>query len=120
MMTGEPSPARSALYRGDLASTHRIAATMVARDPRDAEGHFLLGIAESGAGRIQAGIAHLGDADGALTRALGMEFSVPAKGLYGRSNRYALLVEDGIVTRANLDKPGQCDLSTGEALLGTV
>ena len=62
MMTGEPSPARSALYRGDLASTHRIAATMVARDPRDAEGHFLLGIAESGAGRIQAGIAHLGQA----------------------------------------------------------
>lgn len=71
-------------------------------------------------GATKAGIAHLGDADGALTRALGMEFSVPSKGLYGRSNRYALLVEDGVVTRANLDQPGQCDLSTGEALLGTL
>ena len=53
------SAARTALSRGDLQSTHRLAATMVANDPADAEGHFLLGIAESGAGRIQAGIAHI-------------------------------------------------------------
>lgn len=51
--------ARSALSRGDLQTTHRFAATLVADNPRDAEGHFLLGIAESGAGRIQAGIEHL-------------------------------------------------------------
>ena len=62
MMAAELSPARSALYRGDLASTHRFAATMIAKNPRDAEGHFLLGVAESSAGRIQAGIQHLGQA----------------------------------------------------------
>lgn len=56
---GHLNPARSALSRGDLQSAHRFAATMVADDPQDAEGYFLLGIAESSAGRIQAGIRHI-------------------------------------------------------------
>ncbi|MEJ6011579.1 tetratricopeptide repeat-containing sulfotransferase family protein [Novosphingobium aquae] len=56
------SAARSALSRGDLQSTHQFAATLVADHPEDAEGHFLLGIAESGAGRIHAGIEHVGRA----------------------------------------------------------
>jgi len=64
-----------------------------------------------------AGIAFLGDAAGELTRALGMEFSAPAIGLIGRSNRYAALVEDGVVTLVQIDEPGQCDLSTGERFL---
>jgi len=59
---GQIDAARSALVRGDLNSTHRFAATLVAENPRDAEGHFLLGIAESSAGRIQTGIRHLGQA----------------------------------------------------------
>ena len=59
---GQIDAARSALVRGDLHATHRFAATLVAGDPRDAEGHFLLGIAESSAGRIQTGIRHLGQA----------------------------------------------------------
>ena len=56
------SAARSALFRGDLGSTHRFAAAQVAADPEDAEGHFLLGIAESSNGRVQAGIQHVGRA----------------------------------------------------------
>lgn len=56
---GQVSAARSALSRGDLQSTHRFAATIVANDPGDAEGLFLLGIAESSVGRIQAGIQHI-------------------------------------------------------------
>jgi tetratricopeptide (TPR) repeat protein len=60
--SGQAEAARNALCRGDLQSTHRFAATLVAENPRDAEGHFLLGIAESGAGRIQAGIGHVGQA----------------------------------------------------------
>lgn len=51
--------ARSALSRGDLRSTHHFATTLLEKNPYDAEGHFLLGIAESDAGRIQAGIDHL-------------------------------------------------------------
>ncbi len=59
---GQVSAARSALSRGDLQSTQRFAARLLAHDPGDAEGHFLFGIAESSAGRIQAGIRHVGQA----------------------------------------------------------
>lgn len=68
-------------------------------------------------GATKAGIEMLGDADGSMTRALGMEFSAPHIGLFGRSNRYAAVVEDGVVTHMNVDKPGECNISTGEALL---
>ncbi len=68
-------------------------------------------------GATKAGITHLGDAEGKLTHALGMEFTAPHLGLIGRSNRYALVLEDGRITQANIDKPGECNISTGEALL---
>jgi peroxiredoxin len=71
-------------------------------------------------GATAAGITMLGDADGALTHALGMEFTAPQLGLIGRSNRYAVLLDDGVITHANVDKPGTCDISTGEALLATL
>jgi Flp pilus assembly protein TadD len=56
------SAARSALARGDLRSTHQLAATMLAANPADAEGHFLLGVAVSSAGQVREGIEHLGQA----------------------------------------------------------
>lgn len=71
-------------------------------------------------GATKAGITHLGDADGSMTRGLGLDFTAPHLGLIGRSNRYAALVEDGVVTRLNLDKPGECNISQGEALLATL
>lgn len=71
-------------------------------------------------GAARAGIKHLGDADGSFTKTLGMEFTAPAIGLYGRSNRYAVVLEDGVVTHANIDKPGECNISKGEELLATL
>lgn len=68
-------------------------------------------------GATAAGIGLLGDADGSYTRALKMDFTAPPIGLHGRSNRYALVLEDGVITAANVDKPGVCDISVGEALL---
>jgi glutaredoxin/glutathione-dependent peroxiredoxin len=60
----------------------------------------------------------LADADGAFTRAIGMEFSNPARGLIGRSLRYALLAEDGVVKVYRAEEGhGVCDLSGGEAML---
>ena len=56
---GQVTAARDALQRGDLNTTHRFAAAMLAADATDAEGHFLLGVVESSAGRVQAGIEHL-------------------------------------------------------------
>lgn len=54
--------ARHALVRGDINATQQFAATVVAENPSDAEGLFLLGIAESSAGRIQTGIRYLDQA----------------------------------------------------------
>lgn len=51
--------ARSALSRADTKSTHRIATSLIEENPRDAEGHFLLGIAVSTEGRIESGIRHI-------------------------------------------------------------
>ncbi|EQB30932.1 tetratricopeptide repeat-containing sulfotransferase family protein [Sphingobium ummariense] len=60
--SGQAIAARTALARGDINATQKLAATLVANDPGDAEGHFLLGVAESSAGRVHAGIQHLGRA----------------------------------------------------------
>jgi glutaredoxin/glutathione-dependent peroxiredoxin len=68
-------------------------------------------------GATKAGITHLGDAEGKLTHALGMEFTAPHLGLIGRSNRYALVLEDGVITHVNIDNPGECNISKGEELL---
>jgi len=59
---GQLSAARHALSQGDLGKTHKVAAALVAANANDAEGHFLLGIAASGAGQVQAGIQHVGRA----------------------------------------------------------
>ncbi len=71
-------------------------------------------------GAAAAGISMLADSDGALTHALKMEFTAPPLGLFGRSNRYALVLEDGKITHANVDAPGVCNISTGEELLATL
>lgn len=68
-------------------------------------------------GATAAGISFVGDADGSFTKGLGMDFTAPHLGLIGRSNRYALVLEDGVIIKANIDEPGVCNISTGEALL---
>jgi peroxiredoxin len=68
-------------------------------------------------GATAAGIGFLGDADGSFTRTLGMDFTAPHIGLFGRSNRYAVVLDDGVIVAANVDKPGVCEISTGELLL---
>ena len=46
----------------------------------------------------------LADADGAFTRAIGLSFDMPEYGLNGRSERYSMGVEDGVVTSINIEK----------------
>lgn len=69
------------------------------------------------AGAFDAGITLLADPDAAFTESLGLVFSNPAVGMLNRSRRYAMLVEDGVVTRFHLEQPGVCEVSTGEAML---
>ncbi len=57
MRSARLAAARSALARGDLQTTHRIATALIAEQPPVAEGYFLLGIVEATTGRVSAGIA---------------------------------------------------------------
>lgn len=58
-------------------------------------------------------------ADGScdFTRSLGMTFDLTARGLGVRSQRYSMLVKDGVVTHLNLDEPGKYEVSSADALL---
>jgi len=72
-------------------------------------------------GATKAGILMLGDAASELTKAIGMEFSAPPAGLFDRSKRFSMLVEDGVVTVLNEEgNPGECEISAGETLLEQV
>ena len=68
-------------------------------------------------GAADAGITMLADPGAGFIKALGLDFTAPPAGLYDRSQRFSMLVEDGEVTVLNIeDSPGVCDRSGGEAL----
>jgi peroxiredoxin len=72
-------------------------------------------------GAAEAGLHMLGDADGGLIRAMGLDFDAPPAGLHGRSQRFALLATDGVVDVIHVEEsPGACEASAGEALLAEV
>lgn len=72
-------------------------------------------------GATPAGITMLADADGSFTKAIGLDFTAPPVGLFGRSKRYALYAEDGVVKALHQEEsPGQCEISGGEALLAAI
>lgn len=82
---------------------------------------FVMAAWSESTGAAAAGIEMYGDADGALTRAMGLDFDAPPVGLHGRSKRFAMVVEDGVVRALDVeDSPGACTVSSGEALLEKV
>lgn len=79
---------------------------------------FVTGAWADETGATAAGIEVLADADGSLTKALGLNFDAPPVGLYGRCKRFSALATDGVLDVVNIeDNPGQCSVSAGEALL---
>ncbi len=54
--------------------------------------------------RADGKVMMLADADGAFTRAIGLSFAMPEYGLNGRSERYSMVVEDGVVKSINIEK----------------
>ncbi len=60
----------------------------------------------------------LGDGSCAYTKALGLELDLTAAGMGMRSQRFAMLVEDGVVKRIDVEAPGKFEVSSAEAMLG--
>jgi peroxiredoxin len=63
-------------------------------------------------------IDFLADGNGEFAKALDMTFDGSGNGLGTRSKRYAMLVEDGVVKKLNIEEaPGKVDVSGGDSLL---
>lgn len=82
---------------------------------------FVMNAWSDSTGAGKAGITMLADAQSAFTTAIGMNFSAPPVGFVERSKRYAMLVDDGVVSILNEgDSPGQCEIAGGQTLLAAM
>lgn len=62
-------------------------------------------------------ITMLGDGSGEFAHAVGLELDRVKEGMGMRSQRYSMLVEDGVVKALNVEQPGQYDVSSAETML---
>ena len=64
-------------------------------------------------------IMMLADGDASFTKALGLEMDTASFGGV-RSQRYAMVIDDGVVTVLNVEKPKAFEVSSAEAVLKTL
>jgi len=60
----------------------------------------------------------LGDGNGEFTKAVGLEMDAGKFGMGLRSQRYSMLVKDGVVAELNVEEGGEYRVSSAEYLLG--
>jgi peroxiredoxin len=60
----------------------------------------------------------LADGNGEFTKAMDLEMDGSGFGLGTRSKRYAAIIEDGVITRLDVDDKGGVDVSSCGAVLG--
>ena len=59
----------------------------------------------------------LADGSADFTKAMGLELDLVERGMGVRSQRYAMLVDDGVVTKLNVEAPGKFEVSSAEAMM---
>ena len=62
----------------------------------------------------------MADGSAAFTRALGLEQDLSARGMGIRSQRYAMVVDDGVVKTLNIEAPGKFEVSDAASILATL
>jgi peroxiredoxin len=60
----------------------------------------------------------LGDGNGEFTKAVGLEFDGAKFGMGARSQRYSMIVKDGVVKELNVEAGGEYKVSSAEYMLG--
>ncbi len=60
----------------------------------------------------------MADGNAAFSKALGLDADFSKFGMGTRSQRYSMLVEDGVVKQLNIEAPGKFEVSDAETLLG--
>jgi glutaredoxin/glutathione-dependent peroxiredoxin len=59
----------------------------------------------------------MADGNAAFSKALGLDADFSKFGMGTRSQRYSMLVEDGVVKQLNVEQPGKFEVSNAETLL---
>ena len=67
--------------------------------------------------KAQGKVRMMGDGNGQLTKAMGVEQDLTARGMGIRGQRYAMLIENGVVKQFHLEKAGQYEVSAAEYVL---
>lgn len=66
---------------------------------------------------VEDRILMVADGSGDFTRAVGLEWDMRGRGLGERSQRYAMVIDDCIVTQLNVETPGKFEVSDAETML---
>jgi len=67
---------------------------------------------------VDGKVSMLADGNCEFTQAMGRDFDASAPGLGTRSQRYSMIVDDGVVTTLNVEEGRNFDVSDAETLLG--
>lgn len=62
----------------------------------------------------------MADGSAEFTRALGLTLDLTARGMGVRSNRYSMLIKNGVVSQLNVEGPGKFEVSDAATLLKQV
>ena len=60
----------------------------------------------------------MADGNADFSKALGVSQDLTARGMGIRGQRYAMVIENGVVRQFHLEKPGQFEVSSAEYVLG--
>ena len=67
--------------------------------------------------KSQGKVRMMADGSGTFTKALGLELDLVARGMGVRSQRYSMLVDNGVVKALNVEAPGKFEVSDAETML---
>ena len=59
----------------------------------------------------------MADGSATFTKALGLEMDLTARGMGVRSQRYSMLVDDGVVKTLHVEQPGKFEVSDADSML---
>jgi len=72
------------------------------------------------AANVDGKIRMLADGNGAFAKAMGLELDASGFGMGARSQRYSMLVKDGVIAELNVEDGGAFEVSSGEYMLGQI
>jgi glutaredoxin/glutathione-dependent peroxiredoxin len=67
--------------------------------------------------KVDGKVQMLADGNGDFTRAVGLEMDGSGYGMGKRSQRYAMVVDNGVVKALNVEKPGSFEVSSADAVM---